>query len=126
MPTSTPDHLEVAEQLFGAIEKGDIDAVRGIYSPRAVIWHNHDQAEQNVEQNLAVLKWVTGNIKGLKYTEVRRQPTLSGFVQQHVLRGRFRDAEIALPACIIAKVEGGKITRIDEYLDSAQTAVLRG
>jgi ketosteroid isomerase-like protein len=39
------------------------------------------------------------------------------------LRGRFKDKEIALPACIIATVEGGHITRLDEYLDSAHTAV---
>ena len=31
--------------------------------------------------------------------------------------------DIALPACIVATVEGGHITRLDEYLDSAQTAV---
>ena len=116
--------LQTADKLFQAIEAGDVEAIRNIYTPETTIWHNHDNIAQSVEQNLAVLKWVVANIKGLKYTEVRCQPTPNGFVQQHVLRGRFKDKEIALPACIVATVEGGKITRLDEYLDSAQTAVL--
>lgn len=115
--------IQIAEKLFRAIENGDVEAIRNIYTPDTKIWHNNDGIAQSVEQNLAVLKWVINNIQGVEYTEVRRQPTPSGFVQQHVLRGRFRDKEIALPACIVATVEGGHITRLDEYLDSAQTAV---
>jgi|SRR5208282_3809549 ketosteroid isomerase-like protein len=115
--------MQTAEKLFRAIENGDIDAIRNIYTPETKIWHNNDGIAQSVEQNLAVLKWVVSNIKNVKYTEVRRQPTLTGFVQQHVLRGRFKDKDIALPACIVATVEDGHITRLDEYLDSAQTAV---
>jgi ketosteroid isomerase-like protein len=115
--------MQTAEKLFRAIENGDIDAIRNIYTPETKIWNNNDGIAQSVEQNLAVLKWVVSNIENVKYTEVRRQPTLTGFVQQHVLRGRFKDKDIALPACIVATVEDGHITRLDEYLDSAQTAV---
>jgi ketosteroid isomerase-like protein len=115
--------MQTAEKLFVAIENGDVDAIRTIYTPDTKIWHNNDGIAQNVEQNLAVLQWVINNIKGVKYTDVRRQPTPTGFVQQHVLRGRFKDKEIALPACIVCTVVDGHITRLDEYLDSAHTAV---
>lgn len=115
--------MQTADKLFRAIENGDLDAIRNIYTPHTKIWHNNDGIAQSVEENLAVLKWVISNIKGVKYTEVRRQPTPTGFVQQHVLRGRFKDKDIALPACIVATVDGGHITRLDEYLDSAHTAV---
>lgn len=115
--------IQTAEKLFRAIEAGDVDAIRSIYSADAKIWHNNEGIAQSVEQNLAVLKWVVANIRNVKYTEVRLQQTPTGFVQQHVLRGRFKDKDIALPACIIATVEGGRITRLDEYLDSAHTAV---
>lgn len=118
--------LDAAEKLFTAIEAGDVAAIRALYAPDVKVWHNTDNLAQSVEENLAVLKWVTTHIKHLKYTEVRRQPTPSGFVQQHVLRGQFGENEVALPACIVATVEGGHITRIDEYLDSAQTAILQG
>lgn len=115
--------MQTADKLFRAIENGDVDAIRNIYTPETKIWHNNDGIAQNVDQNLAILKWVITNLKGVKYTEVRRQPTPTGFVQQHVLRGRFKDRDIALPACIVATVERGRITRLDEYLDSAHTAV---
>jgi ketosteroid isomerase-like protein len=116
--------LKIADKLFRAIENGDVDAIRQIYTAETKIWHNNDGIAQSVEQNLAVLKWVISNIKNLKYTEVRLQATPTGFVQQHVLRGRFKDHDVALPACLIGTVEDGHITRLDEYLDSAQTAVL--
>src|SRR5277367_2496326 len=107
--------METAEKLFRAIENVDVDAIRNIYTPATKIWHNNDGIAQSVDQNIAVLKWVMGNIKNVKYKEVSRPPTPTGFVQQHVLRGRFKDKDIALPACIVATVEGGHITRLDEY-----------
>ena len=119
--------LELADRFFAAIPKGDLDSVRAIYAPDAVIWHNNDQATQNVEQNLQVLAWVAKNIAGLRYEEIRRHVTPSGFVQQHVLRGTAPNGKpLELPACILCTVKNGRITRLDEYLDSAQLAVLRG
>jgi ketosteroid isomerase-like protein len=112
--------------LFKAIEGGDVAAIRDIYAPDVKIWHNNDGATQTVEQNLAVLGWVVANISEVTYTEIRRQATPTGFVQQHVTRGRVKASgrELRLPACIICDVEHGKITRLDEYFDSAHTAVL--
>jgi ketosteroid isomerase-like protein len=119
--------FELADRFFAAIPKGDLATVRAIYAPDARIWHNNDQATQDVEQNLAVLGWVTKNIAGLRYEDVRRHATPSGFVQQHVLRGTAPSgAPLEVPACIVCAVANGRITRLDEYLDSAHVAVLRG
>jgi len=119
--------LELADRFFAAIPKGDLETVRAIYAPDARIWHNNDQATQDVEQNLAVLGWVTKNIAGLRYEDVRRQATPSGFVQQHVLRGTAPSgAPLEIPACILCTVSNGRITRLDEYLDSAHIAALLG
>lgn len=119
-------HLEVAERLFAAIAGGDIEAVRGIYTEDAVIWHNDDNQPQTPEQNLRILRWVVRNVRELRYEEIRRQETAGGFVQQHVLRGIAPNGErLDVPACIVCTVADGRITRLDEYLDSAQTASLR-
>jgi ketosteroid isomerase-like protein len=125
---SEKQSLEIADRLFKAIERGDVGAIGELYAPQTKIWHNFDGVEQSVDENLAVLKWVIANIAEIAYTEINRQPTPTGFVQQHVLRGRMKSSgkEVAIPACIVCIVEGGRITRLDEYLDSAQTAVLRG
>ncbi|MDP9238313.1 MAG: nuclear transport factor 2 family protein [Chloroflexota bacterium] len=117
--------LDLARRFFAAITAGEIDAVREMYAPDAVIWHNNDGVEQGVEQNLAVLSWVTKNIAGFRYEDARCQATADGFVEQHVTRGRARNgAELAMPACIVCTVVDGRITRVDEYLDSAHLAPL--
>jgi ketosteroid isomerase-like protein len=48
-----------------------------------------------------------------------------GFLQEHVLRGTAPGGQVvAMPACIIATVADGRITRIHEYLDPAGVAAL--
>ncbi len=114
---------DVAEQLFAAIENGDVGTVRDLYSPDAVIWHNTDGREQSADQNLATLMWVVENLAERRYEDVRRSVTDRGFVQQHMMRWTKADGTRAeLPACIVATCADGLITRIDEYLDSAHVA----
>lgn len=125
MPASSSP-LEVAERFFAAIAAGDIEAIRGMYASDAVIWHNDDNQAQTPEQNLRVLRWVVRNVRELRYEEIRRQEWPGGFVQQHVLRGFAPNGDpLEMPACIVCTVADGRITRLDEYLDSAQTASLR-
>jgi ketosteroid isomerase-like protein len=120
-------NLELCERFFSAVQAGDLDTVRAIYAPDAVIWHNDDGLEVGPEANLRVLRWVTRNIQELRYEEVRRHDTGTGFIEQHVLRGIAPNgAQLEIPACIICEVKDGRVTRLDEYLDSAHTAALRG
>jgi uncharacterized protein len=122
-----PDPLRVAERLFAAIPKGDLAAVRALYAPDARIWHNHDGIVQDPAANLQVLAWVVKNIRGIRYEEVRREATPTGFVQQHVMRGTLSSGKaFELAACIVCTVVDGRITRLDEYLDSAQLGALAG
>ena len=128
MEGNTKESLEIADRLFKAIERGNLNAIKDIYTPHTKIWHNFDNLAQSVDENLAVLTWVDANVAEISYTEIQRQPTPTGFIQQHVLRGKVKASgkEIAIPACIVCRVENGRITRLDEYLDSAQTVALRG
>lgn len=121
----TDESLQAAERLFAAIIAGNVEAVRDIYAPDAVIWHNNDGLEQSVDDNLRVLQWVVTHIRNLRYEDIRRQRTDTGFCQQHVLRGTAANGhELNIPACIICTVRGGRITRLEEYLDSAHLAPL--
>lgn len=117
----------VASRLFAAIEAGDIAAVRALYAPDAVIWHNTDGVAQGPEENLVVLQWVVDHLADRRYEEVRRSVTPTGFVQQHVLRFTRRDgSRQEVPACLVVAVVDGRITRIDEYLDSAHLVRITG
>lgn len=124
-PREQDDALDVAERFFKAVEAGDLEAVRAIYAPDAVIWHNHDRQEQTVEENLRVLRWVARNLTGRRYNVRRRVAIPGGFMQQHVLEGQTAGGPFTMPACIVCEVRDGRITRLEEYLDSAHAGLLR-
>jgi ketosteroid isomerase-like protein len=56
MKESMTIDTELVIRFFAALEAGDIDTLREIYAPDAVIWHNDDLIEQPVEDNLKVLR----------------------------------------------------------------------
>jgi ketosteroid isomerase-like protein len=117
---------ELVVSFFAALEAGDIDTLREIYAPDAVIWHNDDLIEQPVEENLKVLQGLHRAVSGLRYDIVRRVQTADGVLQQHVLRGSLRNgAEVELHAAMYLQVRDGRITRIEEYLDSAKRSSIR-
>ncbi len=118
--------LALAERFVAAIETGDIETLKSVcYAPDAEIWHNFDQVSQTVEQNLKVLGWMARVLPQRRYEILRRVVIPGGYLQQHVLRGKRPDGEdFAMPACLVVMVKDGRITRLEEYLDPAQAAVL--
>ena len=119
-------NMEVAERLFAAIQAGDVEGVKAVYHPDIQVWHNFDMANQTMDENTRVLAWMVRKVRDLRYEEVRRYETPTGFAQQHVLRGTAPNGQpLEVPAAIFCTVVDGKVTRLEEYLDTAQTAVLR-
>ncbi|MEO5900235.1 MAG: nuclear transport factor 2 family protein [Ilumatobacteraceae bacterium] len=116
----------LADLLVRSIMSGDIETLRNeVYSPDVVIWHNFDQIEQRLEDNLKVMAWMGKTLTKMSYDEIHVQVTPHGYVQQHVLRGTTKSGvAIEVPACLIVSITDGKITRLDEYLDTAQVAAL--
>lgn len=114
----------LAERFLTAVETGDIDTVRDCYAEDAVIWHNNDQQIQGRDDNLKVLAWMHRAIPDRKYTDVRRTVYEGGFVQQHVLRGTAPGGQLELYAILQVACADGRITRLDEYFDTAQLSVL--
>jgi len=48
-----------------------------------------------------------------------------GYLQEHVLRGKLPSGEdFAMPACVICRVQGGRVTSLREYLDLTHTQPL--
>lgn len=118
--------LEAAERLFAAIEAGDTAAITDLYDPDVRVWHNYDGVAQTRDENLRVLGWMARNVRDLRYEDIRRDEIPGGFVQRHVLHGVGPSGQpFAMPACLFGFVRDGRIVRIEEYLDSAQTAALR-
>ena len=116
--------LEIAERFFRAVERGDVDQIRAIYAPDARIWHNHDGLEQTVEENLKVLAWMSRHVSDRRYHVQRRVAIPGGVLQQHVLHGQTANGAFSMPACIVCEVTNVRISRLEEYLDSAHAAHL--
>jgi hypothetical protein len=61
----------------------------------------------------------------MRYEEIRREVLPDGFLQQHVLRGTAPDGTaLEVPAILRIYCADGIITRVEEYLDTAQTQAL--
>ena len=119
------DTLAIADRFFAAIEAGDIAAVRELYATDAEIWHNTDGLVQTPDDNARTLGWITTNLRDVSYTKVKRSTTDDGFVQQHVLVATNRAGNrVEVPACIVTTIRDGRITRLDEYIDSASVAAI--
>ncbi|MGI9009498.1 MAG: nuclear transport factor 2 family protein [Streptosporangiaceae bacterium] len=117
---------DTVSRFFAAIEAGDIETVRAIYSPDALIWHNDDLLEQSVEDNLKVLAGLHKAVSGLRYDVIRRAELPDGVIQQHVLRGTLPNGQdVELHAAMYLRVHDGHVTRIEEYLDSARRTTIR-
>jgi ketosteroid isomerase-like protein len=122
-----PAMRALAKHFFDCVEAGDVDSLVACYAPDARIWHNTDRQEQGPADNAATLKGMVTRIVDRTYADRRVQVFPTGFVQQHVLQGtrKHDGARLELPACIVCEVKDGKITRLDEYFDSAGVAEFR-
>ena len=110
----------IASNFFAAIERGDLDAVRELYSPQVEVWHNVTGRSQTREENLALLRYFTGRVSDRRYEVLARELFPGGFVQRHVLHGKLASGEpIAAPVCLVVHVANGRIERLYEYLDPA-------
>ena len=121
------DIRDMAQRFFDAIEAGDIETMRSSFAPDAEIWHNTDELIVTRDQTAQTLTGMVARIKDRKYADRRLTAFPGGFVQQHVLTGVrvHDDGPVRLPCAIICKVENGRITRLDEYFDSAHVAEFR-
>ncbi|MGP4026380.1 nuclear transport factor 2 family protein [Actinomadura sp. 3N407] len=122
--------MELADRFMAAITSGDVDTLRSLYAPGALIWRNGPGegggSEQSVDDNLRTLRWLSRNLDGFRYEEIRRDPLPDGYVQRHVLRGTLPDrTPVEMAACLFVTVAGGRITRVEEYADTRAGDPLR-
>jgi ketosteroid isomerase-like protein len=110
----------LANKLFDGIESGKVSVLREVYAPDVAIWHNTDLVTQTVDDNVKTLEGFIADIDKRRYEDRRLDVFPGGFVQQHKLTGARKDGKaVSLHACIVCKVKNGRITRLDEYFDSA-------
>ena len=117
------DTASLIDGFFDALEQGSVDGVRNSYASDATIWHNFDQVSMTPDESLAGVRTLFQSFVTRRYVDVRRHPTSTGLVQQHVLRLGTSDGKtIDWPGCIVFEIRDGLISRLDEYVDMATLA----
>jgi ketosteroid isomerase-like protein len=126
MPSTDTTVEPVADALFGAIERGDIAAIEVLFDDNITVWHAGDRRDNDRGRALRVLHWFIDTTTERRYDVFDRQFFDGGFIQQHVLHATGTNGGvIALRVGIVIKVgENNLISRIDEYFDPADMAVL--
>jgi len=117
---------DVAAQLFRSIESKSVAGVAALYDDNVGVWHNFDNAVQDKADNLKVLEGLTKSVAKIQYEVVERHSVGDRVIQRHDLNLTLADGRVfTIPAAIFITVKNEKITRIDEYLDTAQVNQLR-
>ena len=112
---------DVADRLFDAIERSDIDAVARLFSPDVAVWKSGDTRDNDHGRSVKIINWFITTTSERRYEILDRRHFEGGFVQQHILHATARSGlAVAMRVCIVIKVgDDGLITRIDEYFDPA-------
>lgn len=110
----------IIDRMFAALAAGDVASACACFARDAVIWHGFDAIAQTPEQ--AAVDWTAmiAHFPERGVVDVRRQPTSTGFVQQHLWLARTAEGRaMAWPVCIVVQMSGDLIVRLDEYIDRA-------
>jgi ketosteroid isomerase-like protein len=124
MPTADTAVVDVADQLFAAIVRGDEAALEQMFDDDIAVWRAGSPRNDDKARALRVLHWFIDVTAHRRYEILDRQLFTDGFVQQHILHAAGRNGgSIALRVCIVIKVGGNeRINHIDEYFDPADLA----
>ena len=124
--TNQQQVFEFADRFIAALNAGDAAKARTFYQPDATCWHNFDDVDQGLDDNMKLLEWMVRKVPDRHYRVVRRELIPGGWLQQHILEARLPNGrEMKMFACCVITLRDGLIQRIEEYLDPAQAAVLR-
>lgn len=120
MSRQEPGAGAVIDRMFAALERGDLAAAAECYTPDARVWHGFDGIAHDLAGIMAEWEALVASFPWRAFVDARRQPTPDGFVQQHVMVGAtLSGVRKAWPVCIVVRIEGERIARLDEYIDRA-------
>ena len=124
---SDAEKLAIAERFAAASRTNNGEAYRALCAADAVTWHNFDDAEVTTEQTVRTVAWLHRTVPDLTWTDMAFNLTPTGWVSQTVMTGTAPGGPLRVHSCVIVTLgAGGLVTRVEEYLDPTQTAVLRG
>jgi len=125
VPIDRFEAFKAADALTDAITTGDPAALRSIYAPDSVVWHNTDGVEQKREEVLAGLAALHAACQ-VAIDVRQREVTTDGFVQtqQWTFTPPTGDPLEIASVFWVTLNDGHEVIRLDEYIDSTALGAL--
>ena len=108
----------ILDRFFGSMQPCDTATLRDCLTKDAIVWHSFDRKAMRPDDVVKTWEGMEAAYPERGVTDVRRQQTPSGYVQQHLFVVRGKDGvRKAWPVCVVVQVQDGRIARLDEYID---------
>ena len=112
-------NLDLARQFFLASAAGDADAMESLCADNIAVRQNGGEA-LGIKALLRFAAAVKAAAPDFRYENPVRYDTGDGFVEEHDVRGTAPDGTpFKVAVCVVATVANGKISTMNEYLDTA-------
>jgi hypothetical protein len=116
----------LAERLVEAFSSYDAVALEPLLAPDVIHWVNITQQEQGRDRMLKQIGAEGRYIATAEFELREHAETGEGFVLQLVVSGETTvGAPFTVPVCLVVRVDGDRVVRIDEYasVDHAQPII---
>jgi ketosteroid isomerase-like protein len=118
---------DLCTRFFDAYQDGRLDVLDEILADDCIIWHNVFGKETTKQDNLTAYPNSYNGQRRRLYNDRQINAFEDGFVIQYTLHGTMNSGHKAgMPICIVGRCADGKITRIDEYMDTTKFAAWGG
>jgi len=112
---------ELCETFFDAYQDRRLDILDRVLADDCIIWHNVFGRDTTKADNLAGFADSYRGQRRRTYDDRIVDTFHGGFVIRYQLRGVQNSGHTgSLWICIVGRVRDGRITRIDEYMDSSK------
>ena len=112
---------ELCHDFLDAVERSDLERVAELYAPDFSFWVNLTGSASTREQSLETLRAGRALHRRRTYDDRTIDTFATGFLARYSVNVVAHNGRRAsLWACVVAQCKDGRITRIDEYLDSSK------
>lgn len=113
--------FSVVDTMVNAIEQGDMGALRRCFAPDALIWHNNDQIEQDIDTVITTMLEPVCAISASRTYEDRRITTVGtqAFLQHTLTVTLHTGPPVRIPTIMRVEINAdGLVAHAEEYFDS--------
>lgn len=119
------DAIAVVDRFLSAVTRADWEALEALYEDDVVVWHNFSDRGLGKNESIAGIKAARSQM-AWSYDVIERLVIGDRVIQRHATNAVLNNGvAYRAHAALFVTVRGGRIARIDEYLDLTKGAAAR-